>query len=403
MDRYVGLWLRDIPYIWLKTEDTQSHTLLDGHIRKYLLPKIAYTTALQRINGTYTPLDAEYIVHFPSDATCGIEQLRMFMVYDKLNVDGFGMWLFDDTSYEIRVNGHTLNIPQYITASTDATIYDLYDILGISLPSQTSLRRWQSELLVKLDQPQPPYMYKHIVLPRITSSGDTTGRSRFTGESQRVWLNSLMLRVASAAPSRYGTNKVWCIPTTSSSKIKGYEAFAVIGDVSTEGKVSVRNTDLLENLKLCKDTQTVLIPILWNIQDGDRAHMNLVILVSSTAYIFDPWGSSFIDARELIKGIKYILSRGELDGGVLTILTPGEWCPKLSFQTLDRYVSGGGKLRPAAYRKGYCAVWVLWMIETLLLNPNIPPPDLPRAAIQRMLENEGSLNETIEAYASQIF
>lgn len=397
MDTYIGLWLRDVPYIWLQTDDPTSTTILSGHIRKYLLPRIAYPRLLQHLNGTYTPLDAEYILPFSSLSTCSIEQLRMFMVYHSLKIEGFGMWV-DKTNYEIRVNGRKVNIPQYLTSSTTATIYDVYDVLGLRFPTFEQLFDWQSTLMVKLTAPQPPPLFKRIRLPSSIPSDqrfkDRPSTTIDKGTLYRKWLDILLLRAYKISGNQRRA-KI-CSPLAGG---KGYESFAVIGDI-TSTAVSIRDTPLLYSLKECKDSKIVVIPVLWNLKKGNDAHMNLLILVSSILYVFDPWGSSFFEAQSIKKGVREILRKAGIEG-VLDIVESERWCPKLSFQTLEGY-DERGRLRPSQYKKGFCVVWVLWMIETLLINPNIPPAELPRLAIQRALDDEGSLRDTIESYAEAI-
>ena len=395
LDTYIGLWLRDVPYVWLQTDDPHSTTILSGHIRKYILPKIAYPLIFQRLSGEYTDLDSEYILPFSNKRRCGIEQLRMFMVYDPVNIQGFGMWVHSNVPYEIRVNGRKVNIPKYLTSSTTTTAYDVYDVLGLRFPNPEKVMNWQTSLMIKLTEPQPPPLFKRIRVPTLTlTEAKKLKAVKDVGELHRRWLDSLLLR----AYKINGSNKAKiCAPM---AKGKGYESFAVIGDIRGS-TVTIRDTQLLSSLKDCSESKVVLVPILWNLLDSDEAHMNLLVIVSSIAYIFDPWGSTFLEATTIKRGVKQILKKTGLDDGILDVVESERWCPKLSFQTLEGY-NERAKLRPESYRKGFCVVWVLWMIETLLINPDIPPSELPRLAIQRAIADGGSLRETIEAYSNTI-
>lgn len=391
VDTFVGLWLRDIPYIWLQNKKAKSKTILSGYTRKYLLPTFMYYHFSQSLKMKGTPLDSKLTLKLSTN--CGIEQRRMFMIYGNGNVDGFGMKKHRNVPYEIRVNGRKVYIPAYLTTSSNTTIHNVYDILGLRLPSGEQISNWQKDMLVHLDVPQPPPLFKRIVLPGLFETfGKRYHIQKDASTLYGKWLNYILDSKA--------TDHDVCMFRTSK---KGYASFALEVDVSNAGHEFIHFTPMLGGIKTCRGSKKILIPVLWRSKENPSIQrMTLIIIDGITAFAFDPWGDKFYGPMNKNLDLFQMLGKLGLNRGQIEIIMghPGLF-PSLSFLTLET-MKDGSILFPDEYEEGLSVIWVLWFIETILLNENVPIENLPRLAIQQMLADGETFKSTVLGYEARM-
>ena len=158
-DLEVGLWLKNIPYIWHSDiiaggGDIQQNSIWRGCKRTYIFP-LSARSALQPITGKSNA----YMIPRGFGPGCGWDVINYFIC---ITTDVL-KW---DENYKVRVNGYPVYIPSvYKKGGKNMDIANLYDFIGVKIPHESDLSGWKTALLVSLEEPQPPSPFIDVDLP----------------------------------------------------------------------------------------------------------------------------------------------------------------------------------------------------------------------------------------------
>jgi hypothetical protein len=131
----VGLWLRDVPYIWRKySNDVIEKEKLKGwrkYRRIYIIP--TSHSAVSSLKKKHIDQDGQFVLKIKRK--CGWDVIRYFMAEI----------VFPNDLYHIRVNGYPVNFPlAYTSGKTSNNVKDLYDYIGVKQPTIQDIEDWDS-------------------------------------------------------------------------------------------------------------------------------------------------------------------------------------------------------------------------------------------------------------------
>jgi hypothetical protein len=382
--------------------------------RVYIIDGVTLTTS----NGFVPVKGYEYMRIFKLGKKCGMDVIRYFQAVTHV-----------DVSAEIRVNGYPVRLPSsYRTYERHLQPSGLYDYLDLKPLTATQTRDWENTLLVKSDDPRPPSPALEIELPLPSTStpaprkGDRVkpkGIQLKRDASRQIHLMFWYLRHIGKYPGV-------CMPLSSQGFdnmidiMKSYSIpiFIKKADFShvflTKGAVQ---TDFSQIALLCMVSPTIeriFIPITWQYQwEKDRekrsAHANFLLIDKTVTnpdgtrnvYIFDPWGETkYAKTIEVLPTVMNWLDIGANQGYKWRYHASVTWCPNISFQLLESKI--GADIKRIGDYCGFCEVWSMWVLETLLKNPGKPYDVLVRSALNEASKITPDFRRFIRRYARTI-
>ncbi len=165
----------------------------------------------------------------------------------------------------------------------------------------------------------------------------------------------------------------------------------------------VSGSPLQRIVRLClkhKDIRYIYLPIahVRLRYQKDRSHFMLLIvdIKKKSVYYLDPNGFRGRLKQSLLDNIMGQLGLSMEKWAINEL----DWCPSAGFQTLQsaENLKGGRPGDP----EGFCIAWVLWVVETLINNPDKHFEDVLRQAYEQMKKETGSYTRFIRRYAKSI-
>lgn len=412
-DLEVGRWLKDVPYMWMKAPlaitKKENRKEWRAYQRVYIIDGVALTTT----NG-FVPVRGHGAMRiFIIKKKCGMDVIRYFQAVTHVDVH---------RSAKIRVNGYPIHLPgRYLSRERYLQPSGLYDYLGLKPLTATQTRDWENTLLVKSDDPRPPPPVLEIEVPLPSTSTPAPRRG--------VKPKGIQLK---RAPSREIHLMFWylrhigkypgvCMPLSSRGfdnmvNIQKSYSITIFIEKVDFSEIDLPEwavqTDFSQITKLCMKSPTIeriFIPISWQYQWKQSAHANFLLIDKTVTnpdgtknvYIFDPWGETeHAKTIEILPGIMNWLVIGANQGYKWKYHASATWCPNMSFQRLESRIGADAK-RIGDYG-GFCAVWSMWVLETLLKNPGKPYDVLVRSALNKASKITPDFRRFIRRYAHTI-
>ena len=161
--------------------------------------------------------------------------------------------------------------------------------------------------------------------------------------------------------------------------------------------------DFWNNVKKCKGKRFYIMPMGILINAINKSHSNMLIYDSKTKSLerFEPHGSIKISKYNGIKLDTKILNTFRKNMGysfVRKYYTPIDFCPSISFQTLESYNKEKKKGDPG----GFCAAWSYWYANLRLSNPDIDRKEIIDRAISTIKTSPDTFREFIRSYSATI-
>jgi len=342
---------------------------------------------------------------------CGMDVIRYFQATTYVDVDK-----------EIRVNGYPIHLPgRYLSRERYLDSSGLYDYLGLKPLTAAQTKGWEKSLLVKSDDPRPPPPVLEIEVPLPSTSTPVPRKGAQPKGIQLKREPSRAIHLMFWYLRHIGKYPGVCMPLSSQgfdnmvNIMKSYSITIYIKKVDfseIDLPEWVVQKDFYEIAKLCMKSPTIeriFIPISWQYQWAHSAHANFLLIDKTVTnddgtknvYIFDPWGETeHAKTIEVLPRVMNWLDIGANQGYKWKYHASATWCPNMSFQRLESRIGADAK-RIGDYG-GFCAVWSMWVLETLLKNPGEPYDVLVRSALNKASKITPDFRRFIRRYAHTI-
>jgi hypothetical protein len=383
-DGKVGYWLKDVPYVWEKYSREEIRSWEDCG-RLYILPKFYIYYVGKRVGKRYLLKNLENLIpKLPSEY-----QNKKITQYFEASIESH---VENIHSLDIRLNGERIYFP--LIRGNRIPIKQMYNYLGVKLPRKEDIKTLNRIVVSRKDSeslrlPEGPYYSQKEPVNSISE--------------QTMELESMIFYFWYLRYIEKHSNI--CMPVGQLSfdlSTQWNEYVNIFVDFyETPTRILVL-PDMSEMIKLClraKSIRYIIIPIIATWDDTDEnvsIHSNFLLADISDRkdcklYIFDPNGSSDVpwkdaDLSDLIDKLGLSkLSRW-------TFVRSPNWCPSVSFQGLEHNPEDGDYT-------GYCSIWTLWMIETIINNPHVSPNVIVRKALSELSRNTLDFDRFIRNYA----
>ena len=158
----------------------------------------------------------------------------------------------------------------------------------------------------------------------------------------------------------------------------------------------------IKNFENNKKKKFILIPLFLGSADCNslQGHFNFLILniEKMTIERFEPYGSNLYQTNHKLfdKNIRLAFKKNKIN---LKLITPKNFMPKETFQTLDEYERDYGiaSLRPND-PVGFCAAWGVWFANMRLKYPNISSKELITKS-ENIIKNKKNFRNFIRNYS----
>lgn len=376
VDNIVRHWIPDVPYIWYDDKDWKKAK------RKYIFSmhhyKIICDLRISLIKG-FASKDADVV-----RACRYVKNYFMCGTYFHLSYDYLK---------NIRVNGSPAYFPKVERIDVD----NLYSYLGLSHPNIDDMKKFLHELLQ-----EPKQLFSPIILP-----SPKYEKSKVKLRKNEAFRFYGGLWYLSNVGKYEGVCTIISEPWRKFSP--SHRATVTIADI-IDIHIYVDSPDFKnvlidfgsqkELIHLCmknKKIKRIFINLSWQIIFAEYAHANLLIIDKEyyKVYLFDPWGKT--EFEETITVMPALMKRLGLEMYDWEYIPSIEWCPIKSFQQLEKYEE-----EKIDDYSGYCAIWTLWIIDTLLRNPDVEYDTIIRKALQSLAKEAPDFRDFIRRYAKAI-
>lgn len=371
IDKKIGLWLRNIPYIWKK------RVIKNGR------------------KSTWKDYSRIYI-GLPEQPTKKVGGKKYFKEITEITNDKriLNYFRFDNfirntkDIKKLRINGKRLYLPEHLLLDIKKKkSYSIYDYLNI-----------KNTGIINLNERLVDSSYKDIV--SIAEPPVSDEDVKLDGQISRSLYNALFLFDLTR---RY---KNVCVPTREKLKLKNLENIQSYHGIRVKlAACSVVDTiifeDYVQNFNKCLKGKKRFICVTVHLEGAEgTSHANIIIFDKKTkeAEFYDPWGSTLCGKEavdQIVSDVKDILQLSD----EWKIVHSLEFCPNMAFQKLAVRGSRFGFEDDYA---GYCAVWRLWLLENRLKNPDASREELIKLSHSELARKYGNYRIFIRKYAQNI-
>jgi hypothetical protein len=394
IDRTVGLWLRDIPYFFVKFKKDGSDDDWTSFGRIYLFPTLigretSHTIRVQ--NG----LEIFYTPFREDNKSC--EQYFCFIT--RMNLDYERNWKKRLEPIIIWINGRKRYLPYkiLIRCIVSKKCYEIYDTFDLLIPKPI-LENGKIRGDLILDQFEEGKRIQAFI-PRLDRKITESPWENLTISNKRKRNLAVYLSLC-------GFENI-CIPK--SGDVYQEITFAKVYGVLVAGYYDTNSQILMTESQITpeylRDITTCIamrknICILLKVSGVENSkvlvHSILMIInnQNKNVYIMDPHGISSI-FPSWYKNIDTILTElriPKISFGWKQYYMSHEVCPSFSFQNLEQH----------KISSGFCLVWTIYTIHLINNNPDIEYFDLIREGINKVSKVDPDFTNFIQAYSAHL-